>query len=91
MTKIPRAMKIHKPVIQIAFVMHREENDCVILAFDAKYKFSFSISSILNDLSFDLYRRFQDSPVGSKKGHDFLFFTVFVSFVLRSVFRTQLS
>ena len=69
-TKIPRAMKIHKLVIQIAFVMHREENDCVILAFDAKYKFSFSISSILNYLSFDLYRRFQDSPVGSKKGHD---------------------
>ena len=60
MTKIPRAMKIHKPVIQIAFVMQREENDCVILAFDA----------ILNDLSFDLYRRFQDSLVGSKKGHD---------------------
>ena len=70
MTKIPRAMKIHKLVMQIAFVMHREENDCIILAFDAKYKFSFSISSILNDLSFDLYRRFQDSPVGSKQGHD---------------------
>ena len=71
MTKIPRAMKIHKLVKQIAFVMHREENDCVILAFDAKYKFSFSISSILNDLNFDLYRRkFQDSPVGSNKEHD---------------------
>ena len=29
-------MKIHKAVKQIALVMHREENDCVILGFWCK-------------------------------------------------------